>query len=149
MGGTAARSFHSRMKQARHSISSAWRASSEALIPESGCAVATSDQRVSLRRSSHGKSNRMASICVVSSMDTQSTQSKVSPTGRASSTAAARARIAASIPATFAGENMGLTTPRWPPCFGGSMAMNIGSGKSLSWSRIVMPPRLQSEENAS
>ena len=27
------------------------------------------------------------------------------------------------------------------------MAMNIGSGKSARWSRIEMPPRVESEEN--
>ena len=47
-----------------------------------GSVVATSDQWVSLRRSSNGKSNRVASIWVVSSMDTRSTQSKVSPAHR-------------------------------------------------------------------
>ena len=51
------------------------------MIPDSGVAVATSDQRVSFRRSSQGKSNRVASIWVVSSMDTLSTQLKVSPMG--------------------------------------------------------------------
>jgi hypothetical protein len=42
--------------------------------PRPGAAVATSDQRVSLRRSSHGKSNNVASICVVSSIEILSTQ---------------------------------------------------------------------------
>ena len=37
---------------------------------EFSSAVATSDQRVSLRRSSQGKSNRIASICVVISIET-------------------------------------------------------------------------------
>ena len=58
-----------------------------------GSAVATSDQRVSLRRSSQGKSNSVASICVVSSIDTRSTKLKVSLRGRASSTLPARSRI--------------------------------------------------------
>jgi len=55
-----------------------------------GSAVVTSDQRVSLRRSSNGKSNSVASICVVSSIDTRSTKLKVSLRGKSSSTLAER-----------------------------------------------------------
>ncbi len=44
--------------------------------------MATSDQRVSLRRYSHGKSNRVASIWVVSSMETLSTQSRLTSRDR-------------------------------------------------------------------
>ena len=55
-------------------------------MPPLGSAVATSDQRVSLRRSSNGKSNSVASICVVSSIETRSTKLKVSLRGRLSST---------------------------------------------------------------
>ena len=42
-------------------------------MPLLGGAVETSDQRVSLRRSSQGKSNNVASIWVVNSIDTRST----------------------------------------------------------------------------
>ena len=58
------------------------RSSTRPSVP--GVVVATSDQRVSLRRSSNGKSNRVASICVVSSIETWSTQSNASPLGRLS-----------------------------------------------------------------
>jgi len=40
-----------------------------------------SDQTVSLRRSSNGKPNSVASVIVVSSLETRSTQSKASPIG--------------------------------------------------------------------
>jgi len=43
---------------------------------------AQSDQNGKRRRSSQGKSNRIASICMVSSTDTVSTQSNVRPTGK-------------------------------------------------------------------
>ena len=99
-------------------------------MPASGAAVATSDQRVSLRRSSKGKSNKVASIWVVSSIETRSTQSKVSPIGSSSRTFAARSRMIGSISARLAGETIGLTTLRCASCLGGSMAMNIGSWKS-------------------
>ena len=82
-------------------------------------------------------------------METRSTQSKASPTGSLSRISAARLRIVASIAAMLAAVNIGLTTSRCRSCLGGSIAMNIGSGKSLSWSRMVMPPRLQSDENSS
>jgi len=55
--------------------------------------TAASDHLVSRRRSSQGKSNRMASIPVVSSIETLSTQSKVSPTGRLSSSSTVRRRM--------------------------------------------------------
>jgi len=60
--------------------------------PASAPDVAMSDQWVSLRRSSNGKSKIVASICVVSSMETRSTQSKVSPVAKPSRMPAARSR---------------------------------------------------------
>ena len=62
-------------------------------MPPFGNAVETSDQRVSLRRSSNGKSNSVASICVVSSIETRSTKLKVSLRGSESSTLPVRSRI--------------------------------------------------------
>ena len=59
------------------SVSSAMRSAS-LFTTASGAsmlAMATSDQWVSLRRSCHGKSNRVASIMAVSSVETRSTQS--------------------------------------------------------------------------
>ena len=45
------------------------------------------------------------------------------------------------------GAAMGLTTSRCWSCLGGSMAMNIGMRKSSRWSRMVIPPRLEADEN--
>ncbi len=103
-------------------------------------AVATSDQRVSLCRSSNGKSNSVASICVVSSMDTCFTQLKSSPTGSESRMLHTRSRISGSSADRFRGPATGATTLRCSSCFGGSMAMNMGSWKSSSSSSRVMPP---------
>src|SRR3712207_8119079 len=64
-----------------------------------GKTVAQSDQCESLRRSSKGKSNRVASICTVSSMETWSTQLKVSPRGNPSRMRRTRSRM---IPSSFA-----------------------------------------------
>ena len=52
------------------------------------------------RRASKGKSNRVASIWLVSSTETLSTKSKVSPTGSSSRIAAARLRIRGSSSAS-------------------------------------------------
>src|SRR3546814_4224233 len=49
-----------------------------------------SDQKVSRRRSSHGKPNRIASMPVVSSIETLSTQSNTSPRGNVSSNSPVR-----------------------------------------------------------
>ena len=113
-------------------------------MPLSGLAVATSDHRVSLRLSSHGKSNRVARVMVVSSIETLSTQSISSPTGRLSRMAPARSRMIGSSAARFGPATTGLTTLRWASCLGGSMAMNIGSWKSSSGSAMVIA---RSEEN--
>ena len=75
-------------------------------------AMATSDQWVSLRRSACGKSNSVASIMAVSSVDTRSTQSKTSPRGNPSSTAAVRWRIRISILARLEGAWIGATVLR-------------------------------------
>jgi len=108
--------------------------------------VDTSDHQVSSRRSSNGKSNSVASMRVVSSIETRSTQSKVSPRGRPSSTSAVRLRIRASKCARLAGATMGCTALRCSSCCGGSMAMNIGSCSSGGGSKSVMPPCRQSDE---
>lgn len=70
--------------------------------------MATFDQRVNLPRSSNGKSASVASMRVVSSMDTRSTQSKVS-SGRLSSTSMVRARMIGSKVRRFSAPVTGLT----------------------------------------
>ncbi len=80
-------------------------------------------------------------------MDTRSTQLKVSPTGRLSRMRAARSRMIGSMVARLLGETMGLTVLRWASCLGGSMAMKLGRRRSGRTSRMVMPPRADSEEN--
>ena len=65
------------------------------------------------RRSSNGKSNRVASIWLVSSTETLSTKSNVSPTGSSSRMAPARSRISGSSAAIPPLENIGVTTRRW------------------------------------
>jgi hypothetical protein len=111
--------------------------------------VATSDHQVSSRRSSNGKSNSVASISVVSSIDTLSTQSKGSLRGRLSSTRCRCARgSAAPLFARLAGATMVLTALRWSSCLGGSIAMNIGSRSPSGALNSVMPPCVQSDENS-
>ena len=83
---------------------------------------------------------------VVSSMETLSTQSNSSPIGQSSRMAAARSRMMGSSRARFGPATMGLTVLRWASCFGGSMAMNIGSVKSSAGSGSTMAG---SEENTS
>jgi hypothetical protein len=101
-----------------------------------------------LRRSSNGKSTNVASIEVVSSMDTRSTQLNVSSRGRPSRMAPTRARIVSCKRARLPGATIGCTTLRCSSCFGGSIAMNIGSSSSTGRSRKVMPPKVEAEENA-
>ena len=113
-----------------------------------GIEVATSDQRVSLCRSSNGKSNSVASICVVSSIDTRCTQLKGSSRGSPSSTAAVRRRMVASINARLPGATIGLTALRCSSCLGGSIAMNICKRWSIGASNRPMPPWAQSDENS-
>ncbi len=93
--------------------------------PGSGMANTTSDHRVSLRRSSSGKSKRAASIRVVSSIDTVSTQSKVSPSGSASSTAMVRSRMSGSMLRRLLGVDTDRTVLRCRVCSDGSMAMKV------------------------
>ena len=95
-------------------------------MPLLGSAVETSDQRVSLRRSSHGKSNSVASICVVSSIETRSTKLKVSLRGRSSSTLAERSRISSASSSRCVGVNIGDTVLRCAECRGWSIAMKLG-----------------------
>jgi hypothetical protein len=59
--------------------------------------VLTLDQWVKVRRSSNGKSNNVDNICVVNSIETQSTQSNTSPRGRPSRMRIARSRIVSDI----------------------------------------------------
>ena len=107
-----ARSFQRPVKYSRHSNSSAWRWASESTMPVPGEAVATSDHRVSLRRSSKGKSNRVANIWVVNSIETRSTQLKEVPTGRSSSILPARLRMVLSSFARLGGDTTPLTVAR-------------------------------------
>ena len=143
--GSALRSCQMRVKCSRHSSNSARRCSSDSTTPESSDEVARSDQRVSLRLSSKGKSNRVASMRVVSSMDTVFTQSKGSPSGRESSTSAVRSLINGSILARLLGATTPVTVLRCTSCTGGSMAMKLlvssaPSGRSASMARPrVMP----------
>ena len=113
----------------------------------SGTEVATSDHQVSSLRSSKGKSNSVASICVVSSIDTRCTQLNSSLRGSSSSTLAVRARIVLSIDARLCGATIGLTARRCSSCLGGSMAMNICSRCSMFGAfHSAMPPCVQSDE---
>ena len=104
---------------------------------------AQSDQKVSRRRSSHGKSNRIASMPVVSSIETLSTQSKTSPRGSESSSSPVRCRMSSSRRFISAGVKAGATVRLCPVCLGRSIAMNIGitsSVPSSTRSASVMPP---------
>ena len=84
-----------------------------------------SDHRVSFRRSSKGKSKSVASIMVVSSIETVSTQSNSSPSGNESKTLQVRSRINCSISANLGGATAGVTALRWSSCSGGSWAINV------------------------
>ena len=104
-----------------------------------GLVVAMSDQKVSLRRSSHGKSNSVASMPVVTSIDTRSTQSKVSPTGSSSRISMMRLRISGSRKVMLRGAATGCVTLRCASCLTPSMVMNpASSGKSGSGSPSTM-----------
>src|SRR3954453_12952910 len=126
LGGALARSFHRREKYSPHSNSSARRCSWLSYTPLFGRAVATSDQRVSLRRSSHGKLKSVASICVVSSIETRSTQLNVLLRGKLSSTDAERLRIRIASSLRCFGVNSGETVLRCALCRGSSIAMKLG-----------------------
>src|SRR6516165_713418 len=94
------------------------RFSSESIsVPACVLTVATFDQRVSVRRSSNGKSNKVESICVVNSIETRSTQSNTSPRGSSCKMRIARSRIVEDIFARFGGTTIGddlalLVVPR-------------------------------------
>ena len=84
----------------------------------------------------------------VSSFETRSTQSNSSPMGRPSRILPARSRIWGAISFRAWGATAGDTALRWMSCFGGSMAMNIGSGSMFCWPpAMVMPPFMKSDEN--
>ena len=125
-GAVLTRSFQSLVKYAAHSSISARRCSADSTIMLFGSAVDTSDHRVSLARSSQGKSNSVASIWVVSSIDTRSTKLKVSLRGSASSTLAERWRIRTANSSRCVGVNIGDTVLRWALCRGWSIAMKLG-----------------------
>jgi hypothetical protein len=148
LGGSFARSLQSRPIHSAMSLSSAKRSASER-TGASGAwtlAMATSDHQVSLRRSACGKSNSVASISAVSSVDTRSTQSKVWLRGRASRTAPVRRRIRPSMLARLDGATIGATVLRCAVWRGGSMRMKLGSSWPLGWSAIWMPPISEAEE---
>ena len=91
-----------------------------------GSAVETSDHRVSLWRSSHGKSNSVASICVVRLIETRSTKSNGSLRGSSSSTFWVRLRISFAISSRCVGVNIGITVLRCGMCCGSSIMMKLG-----------------------
>ena len=123
------------------------RFSSESIsVPARVFTVATLDQRVSVRRSSNGKSNNVDSICVVSSTETRSTQSNTSPRGRSSRMRTARSRIVVDIFAKFGGATIGATIYRCSSCRGGSIAMKLSFRNDSGTSFSVMPPNAASEE---
>ena len=109
------RSFHSFWKYSRHS--KRMRSLSSSVMfdapTSSGLEVAASDQKGRRCRSSKGKSKSVASICVVSSMETAGTQSKRSPTGRPSRIVQTRWRISGSRLASCRGATAGCTALRW------------------------------------
>jgi hypothetical protein len=90
-----------------------------------------SDQRVSLRRSSQGKSNSTASICVVSSIETWSTQSNTSFLGRLSRHSAERLRMLIASWSRWVGVNIGATVLRCALWRGWSMAMKLSRRRSV------------------
>ena len=113
-----------------------------------------SENRGSSRRSSNGKSNRVASIWLVSSIETLSTKSKVSPTGSSSRMAAARERISGSSPASAGVEKIGETARRWSSWRGASIEMKLvrSSAKSAAVAvsggrNRVMPPCTEDDES--
>lgn len=117
-------------------------------MPARVLTVATLDQWVSFVRSSNGKSNKVASIWVVSSTDTRSTQSNVTPRGRSSRIRLTRSRMVAERLARFMGATIGATILRCSSCFGGSIEMKLGRRKSIGRSRSTMPPIMASDEKA-
>src|SRR6267154_364061 len=129
-------------------MSSTCRSSSVATRPSGpGIVVATSDQRVSSRRSSQGKSNSTASICVVSSIETWSTQSNTSLTGNLSRHSAERLRMLIASWSRWVGVNIGATVLRCAEWRGWSIAMKLSRRKSVATSRMVMPPSEDADEN--
>ena len=93
--------------------------------PWPGGLVIMSDQWVSRRRSSNGKSKSVASVIAVSSLETRSTQSNSSPIGSPSRMIPARSRITGAIRSRLAGATTGLTVLRCTSCLGGSIEMKL------------------------
>jgi hypothetical protein len=88
-----------------------------------------SDQRVSLRRSSNGKSNRVASIWVVSSIDTPVDPVEGLADGQVVEDRR-RSRISGSSFARLRGATTGATVLRCWSCLGGSMAMKLSTERA-------------------
>ena len=130
-GGWSMRSFQSLRNRSRiRSVRPAARLRSATTPSGPGSVVATSDQRVSLRRSSQGKSNSTASICVVSSIETWSTQSNTSFLGRLSRHSAERLRMLIASWSRWVGVNIGATVLRCALWRGWSMAMKLSRRRS-------------------
>jgi hypothetical protein len=111
-----------------------------------GTEVATSDQQVSLRRSSNGKSNSVASISVVSSIDTL-----LDPVEGLVARQAVQHALGALA-------DQCLHPPGWPaPRWADRLALFVVLGRvhrdehrqrsSIGPSNSVMPPLVQSDEN--
>ena len=139
-GSQFKRSCHSAVNSFKHSISPSLRASSGKVPPVATLEVAKSDQAVSFRRSSNGKSKIVANICVVSSIETDSTQLNSSPTGSASKIAPALPRISGSNLARFMGATTPVTAFRCKSCFGGSIEIKFGAWKSALRLPMLTPP---------
>ena len=98
---------------------------------------------MSFRRSSKGKSNRVASILVVSSMETLSTQSKVTPSeGSASRISAACPRMTGSSNMRFLGDTTPVTASRCWSCLGGSIEIKF----SMYWPFGLSPMAMVGKE---
>ena len=129
--GAPLRSFHRATNWEKVANISPCRCSSVSTRPPGpGVVRMRSDARGRSRRYSKGKSNRVASIWLVSSTETLSTKSKVSPTGSSSRILPARSRIRGAMAAMLAEENIGVTTLRWASCSGGSRPMKLVRGRS-------------------
>ena len=83
---------------------------------------------------------------MVSSIETLSTQSKVSFAGRLSRQLAERLRILIAISSRCTGVNIGATVLRCGACRGSSIVMN-NSNRVSTGLRMLMPPIAAAEEN--
>ncbi len=145
-GSAFTRSFHKPVNTCKHSSIAAQRSSLEDTTPAPGIAVAASDQNVNLCRLSNGKSNSVASICVVSSMETSLTQSNSVSRGNSSRMLQTLLRIRCSRRLRLAGATTGCAIRRCSSCFGGSIEIKLGSVYS---SYVSTMPIVGSEEKIS